>query len=135
MSFDSKSLGYMLILDGESISATPSFNRLSSYVASLTVALRYEERMYNDVQEVDKTIRDENVDKIKEKVIEFLTQELGEEEVEKRKQEIGEILYTQECKPIVSGKAGSVKKKAPLPAGRGDKMGRPAMPAPFQLPR
>ena len=64
------------------------------------IALRYEERMYNDVQEVDKTIRDENVDKIKEKVIEFLTQELGEEEVEKRKQEIGEILYKLEKKCV-----------------------------------
>ena len=56
--------------------------------------------MYNDVQEVDKTVRDENVDKIKEEVMEYLINELGEEEVEERKQEIGEILYKLEKKCV-----------------------------------
>lgn len=60
------------------------------------IAEKYEERMYNDVQEVDKTVRDENVDKIKEEVMEYLINELGEEAVEERKQEIGEILYKLE---------------------------------------
>ena len=64
------------------------------------IAEKYEDRMYNDVQEVDKTVRDENVDKIKEEVIEYLTQELGEETVEERKQEIGEILYKLEKKCV-----------------------------------
>ena len=64
------------------------------------IAQKYEERMYNDVQEIDKTVRDANVDKIKEEVIEYLTQELGEEEVESRKQEIGEILYKLEKKCV-----------------------------------
>ena len=60
------------------------------------IAEKYEERMYNDVQEVDKTVRDENVDQIKEEVMEYLINELGEEAVEERKQEIGEILYKLE---------------------------------------
>ena len=64
------------------------------------IAEKYEERMYNDVQEVDKTVRDENVDKIKEEVMEYLINELGEEEVEERKQEIGEILYKLEKKCV-----------------------------------
>ena len=64
------------------------------------IAEKYEARMYNDVQEVDKTIRDENVDKIKEEVMEYLVQELGEDEVEERKQEIGEILYKLEKKCV-----------------------------------
>ena len=61
---------------------------------------KYGERMYNDVQEVDKTIRDANVDKIKEEVIEYLTEELGEDVVAERKQEIGEILYKLEKKCV-----------------------------------
>ncbi len=64
------------------------------------IAEKYEDRMYNDVQEIDKTVRDANVDKIKEEVIEYLKNELGEEEVEKRKQEIGEILYKLEKKCV-----------------------------------
>ena len=61
---------------------------------------KYGERMYNDVQEVDKTVRDANVDKIKEEVIEYLTEELGEDIVAERKQEIGEILYKLEKKCV-----------------------------------
>ncbi len=64
------------------------------------IAEKYEERMYNDVQEIDKTVRDANVDKIKEEVMQYLKNELGEEEVEKRKQEIGEILYKLEKKCV-----------------------------------
>ena len=64
------------------------------------IAEKYEQRMYNDVQEVDKTVRDENVDKIKEEVMEYLISELGEEAVEERKQEIGEILYKLEKKCV-----------------------------------
>ncbi len=64
------------------------------------IAEKYEERMYNDVQEVDKTVRDENVDKIKEEVMKYLISELGEETVEERKQEIGEILYKLEKKCV-----------------------------------
>ena len=61
---------------------------------------KYGERMYNDVQEVDKTVRDANVDKIKEEVLEYLTEELGEDVVAERKQEIGEILYKLEKKCV-----------------------------------
>ena len=64
------------------------------------IAEKYEQRMYNDVQEVDKTVRDKNVDKIKEEVMEYLISELGEEAVEERKQEIGEILYKLEKKCV-----------------------------------
>ena len=61
---------------------------------------KYGERMYNDVQEVDKTVRDANVDKIKEEVMEYLAEELGEDVVAERKQEIGEILYKLEKKCV-----------------------------------
>ena len=64
------------------------------------IAEKYEERMYNDVQEVDKTVRDANVDKIKEEVMEYLISELGEEVIEERRQEIGEILYKLEKKCV-----------------------------------
>ena len=64
------------------------------------IAEKYEERMYNDVQEIDKTVRDSNVDIIKEEVLEYLTQDLGEEVVEERKQEIDEILYKLEKKCV-----------------------------------
>ena len=61
---------------------------------------KYGERMYNDVQEVDKTVRDANVDRIKEEVMEYLTEELGADVVSERKQEIGEILYKLEKKCV-----------------------------------
>ncbi|MCI8833575.1 MAG: polyribonucleotide nucleotidyltransferase [Clostridia bacterium] len=64
------------------------------------IAEKYEERMYNDVQEVDKTVRDANVDKIKEEVLEYLISELGEEVIEEKRQEIGEILYKLEKKCV-----------------------------------
>ena len=64
------------------------------------IAEKYEQRMYNDVQEVDKTVRDANVDKIKEEVMEYLISELGEEVIEERRQEIGEILYKLEKKCV-----------------------------------
>lgn len=64
------------------------------------IAEKYEERMYNDVQEVDKTVRDANVDKIKEEVMEYLISELGEEVIEEKRQEIGEILYKLEKKCV-----------------------------------
>ena len=60
----------------------------------------FKDRMYQDVQAVDKEIRDENIDKITEDITTYLTEKYGEEFVEERKQEIGEIIYKLEKKCV-----------------------------------
>ncbi len=60
----------------------------------------FKDRMYQDVQAVDKEIRDENIDKITEDITAYLTEKYGEEFVEERKQEIGEIIYKLEKKCV-----------------------------------
>ena len=52
------------------------------------------------VQEVDKEVRDNNVEKLTEKIVEAVTEKLGEEEAENRKQEIGEAIYKLEKKCV-----------------------------------
>ena len=57
--------------------------------------------MYQDVQAVDKEVRDENIDKITEDITAFVTEKHGEEFAEERKQEIGEIIYKLEKKCVI----------------------------------
>ncbi len=60
----------------------------------------FEERMYKDVQEVDKTVRDSNMDKLQEDVIEYYTEKYGEEIAEERKTDIADSLYKLEKKCV-----------------------------------
>ncbi len=60
----------------------------------------FKDRMYQDVQAVDKEVRDANIDKITEDITTYLTEKYGEEFVEEKKQEIGEIIYKLEKKCV-----------------------------------
>ena len=61
---------------------------------------KYEERMYKDVQAVDKEVRDENMDKLKEEVTKYFIQKYGEEEAENKKRDIADSLYKLEKKCV-----------------------------------
>ncbi len=60
----------------------------------------YKERMYKDVQAQDKEIRDANMDKIKEDVINDYTAKYGEEQTEEKLTDIAEALYKLEKKCV-----------------------------------
>ncbi len=60
----------------------------------------YKDRMYQDVQAQDKEVRDANIDKITEDITNYLQEKYGEEFIEERKQEIGEIIYKLEKKCV-----------------------------------
>ena len=60
----------------------------------------FKDRMYQDVQAVDKEVRDANIDKITEDITTYLTEKYGEEFVEEKEQEIGEIIYKLEKKCV-----------------------------------
>ena len=60
----------------------------------------YTEKMKTAVQEIDKDTRDNNVSALTEEIENALAEKLGEEEFEKRKQEIGEAVYKLEKKCV-----------------------------------
>lgn len=60
----------------------------------------YTEKMKTAVQEIDKDTRDNNVAVLTEEIENALAEKLGEEELEKRKQEIGEAVYKLEKKCV-----------------------------------
>ena len=60
----------------------------------------YTEKMKIAVQEIDKDTRDNNVAALTEEIENALAEKLGEEEFEKRKQEIGEAVYKLEKKCV-----------------------------------
>ena len=60
----------------------------------------YTEKMKIAVQEIDKDTRDNNVAILTEEIENALAEKLGEEEFEKRKQEIGEAVYKLEKKCV-----------------------------------
>ena len=60
----------------------------------------YTEKMKVAVQEIDKDTRDNNVAVLTEEIENALAEKLGEEEFEKRKQEIGEAVYKLEKKCV-----------------------------------
>ena len=60
----------------------------------------YTEKMKTAVQEIDKDTRDNNVAELTEEIENALAEKLGEEEFEKRKQEIGEAVYKLEKKCV-----------------------------------
>ena len=60
----------------------------------------YTEKMKIAVQEIDKDTRDNNVAVLTEEIENALAEKIGEEEFEKRKQEIGEAVYKLEKKCV-----------------------------------
>ncbi len=61
---------------------------------------KYKERMYQDVQAVDKEVRDKNMEKITEDITAYITEKYGEEEAETRKQDIADSVYKLEKKCV-----------------------------------
>ena len=60
----------------------------------------FTEKMKVAVQEVDKDTRDNNVAVLSEEIFSAVTEKIGEEEAEERKQEIGEAIYKLEKKCV-----------------------------------
>ena len=61
---------------------------------------KYKSRMYNDVQAVDKEIRDTAMDKLQEEVISNFIEKYGEEKAEEKLQDIKDSLYKLEKKCV-----------------------------------
>ena len=64
------------------------------------IEAKYEERMYKDIQAVDKEVRDANMDKLKEDVTQYYLDKYGEEETENKKRDISDSLYKLEKKCV-----------------------------------
>ena len=64
------------------------------------IAEKYADRMYKDVQAVDKEIRDANMDKLAEDVNAYFMEKYGEEVAESKKADIAESLYKLEKKSV-----------------------------------
>ena len=60
----------------------------------------FAQRMYKDVQAVDKEIRDANMDKLSVDVTAYFVEKYGEEVAEEKKADIGESLYKLEKKSV-----------------------------------
>ena len=60
----------------------------------------FEERMYKDVQAVDKEVRDANMEKLAEDVNAYYLEKYGEEKLEEAKQDIADSLYKLEKKCV-----------------------------------
>lgn len=61
---------------------------------------KYADRMYKDVQAVDKEVRDANMDKLSEDVTAYFIEKYGEEEAEEKKTDIADSLYKLEKKSV-----------------------------------
>ena len=60
------------------------------------IVANFKDRMYNDVQAIDKQVRDENVDKIAEDIENYVAEKYGEEALEERKMEIADSIHDLE---------------------------------------
>ena len=60
----------------------------------------FKDRMYQDVQAVDKTVRDENMEKISEDIMAYFAEKLSEEELEEKKTDIADSIYKLEKKCV-----------------------------------
>ena len=64
------------------------------------IETNFEERMYKDVQAIDKEVRDANMDKLAEDVTAYYVEKYGEEKAEELKQDIADSLYKLEKKCV-----------------------------------
>lgn len=60
----------------------------------------FKDRMYKDVQAIDKEIRDENISKITEDILAYFVEKYGEEETENKKQDIADSIHDLEKKCV-----------------------------------
>jgi len=60
------------------------------------IVANFKERMYKDVQAVDKEVRDANMDKIKEDITAYVTEKYGETALEERKNDLQESIHDLE---------------------------------------
>ena len=56
----------------------------------------YKDRMYQDVQAIDKTVRDENMEKITEDITAYFVEKYGEEAAEEKKTDIADSIHDLE---------------------------------------
>ena len=61
---------------------------------------KYKDRMYKDVQAVDKEVRDANMDKLAEDVVTYFTEKYGKEQTEEKMTDIKDSLYKLEKKCV-----------------------------------
>ena len=64
------------------------------------IEANFEERMYNDVQALEKEVRDKNMEKLSEDVTNYFIEKYGEERAEEVKQDIADSLYKLEKKCV-----------------------------------
>ncbi len=64
------------------------------------ITTKFKERMYKDVQAIDKTERDENIEKLTEDIMSYYIEKYGEEEAENKKTDITESIYRLEKKCV-----------------------------------
>lgn len=60
----------------------------------------FKDRMYEDVQAIDKEVRDENIAKITEDILAYFVEKYGEEETENKKQDIADSIHDLEKKCV-----------------------------------
>lgn len=60
----------------------------------------FKDRMYKDVQAIDKEVRDENISKITEDILAYFVEKYGEEETENKKQDIADSVHDLEKKCV-----------------------------------
>ncbi|MBS5854187.1 MAG: polyribonucleotide nucleotidyltransferase [Clostridium sp.] len=64
------------------------------------VEKEYKSKMYEAVQAVDKEVRDENIDKLTEEIVEYFTNEIGEEKTEEIMSDIATSIHDLEKKCV-----------------------------------
>jgi len=64
------------------------------------IAAKYKDRMYVDVQAVDKEVRDEKLDRLEEEVVAYFTEKYGEEQTAEKMTDIKDSLYKLEKKCV-----------------------------------
>ena len=64
------------------------------------VEAQFKDRMYQDVQAVDKTVRDANMEKISEDIMAYFAEKLSEEELAEKKTDIADSIYKLEKKCV-----------------------------------
>ena len=64
------------------------------------VEKEYKSKMYEAVQAVDKEVRDENIDKLTEEIVEYFTNKIGEEKTEEIMSDIATSIHDLEKKCV-----------------------------------
>ncbi len=64
------------------------------------IEANFKDRMYKDVQAIDKEVRDENITKITEDILSYFVEKYGEDETENKKQDIADSIHDLEKKCV-----------------------------------